>query len=55
MERIKALEDAIEIVDKAISEISPGLPAARDFLLAVRKYLEDQQRLAFSETLGLAA
>ena len=55
MERINALEKAIEVIDKAISTTSPGLPAARDFLLAVRKYLEDEQKLAFAEAFDLAA
>ena len=55
MERINALEKAIEVIDRAISETSAGLPAARDFLLTAREYLEEEQKLAFAETFSLAA
>lgn len=55
MDRIAAVEKAIEIIDRAISEVSAGMPAARDFLLSVRKYLEDEQKRAFAETFNLAA
>ena len=55
MDRIAAVEKAIEITDRAISEISAGMPVARGFLLSVRKYLEDGQKLAFAEAFHLAA
>jgi hypothetical protein len=55
MQRIKAVEEAIEIVDKAISEMSPAMPAARAFLLEVRQYLEDEQKAAFAEVFEVAA
>jgi len=55
MERIKELEDATGIVDRAISETSTSLPVVRDFLRDVRKYLEEEQKRVFSETFALAA
>ena len=55
MERIQALEQAIAIIDRVVSATSASLPAARDFLLSVRNYLEKEQKLAFSEAFDLAA
>ncbi len=55
MERITAIEQALEIISRAKFATVRSAPAAWEFLYRVEKYLEREQKAAFAAYFGEAA